>query len=263
MKILCVADIHGKNEYIVAAYNKFLDESYDQIIFMGDYTDSFDRKNDQIINCFEQIHAIKEKHQDNCILLLGNHDIQYLYFPDYRCSGFRPELQPTITELIKQNESKYQVCYQIDKDDQHYLFSHAGVCRKWYKQNIDTIESIASKAGLDINASINLSSIFNTINETHDRKILHSVGAIRGGWGKQIGGLTWCDKNEMLSYGPLIGFHQIVGHTPQPFIQKVEKFEGDKHYENTSVTFIDVFNMHEQKTKVGFEVEIPFYTLEL
>ena len=44
----------------------------------------------------------------------------------------------------------------------------------------------------------------------------------------------------MCSYGPLKGYHQYVGHTPQKYVDRVDRFEGDKHYNNTSVTFCDI-----------------------
>lgn len=261
MKILTVGDIHGKSEYIEAAYLKFLNDHYDKLIFIGDYADSFVRTNEEIMNCFELLHQIKKTYFDDVVLLLGNHDIQYMYFPEYRCSGFRKEIQKTLTIFLRENKKDFQLCYQLNKNGKHYLFSHAGVNDKWFEIHEKEINEFAKRIGIDVEDKDKIGELFNKMNETSSRKILHTIGKIRGG--VDYGGITWCDKSEMLYYTPLNGFHQIVGHTSQEEIETIDTFDANKEYDNTSVTFIDVLDDHKRKAQMGMDFVIPFYSLEI
>ncbi len=80
---------------------------------------------------------------------------------------------------------------------------------------------------------------------TSDRHILFEIGTIRGGFASDFGGPLWCDKSELVS-SPLLGLNQVVGHTKQHFISRIHTFDGNKHYEDTSVTFIDVLGYRHQ-----------------
>jgi hypothetical protein len=65
------------------------------------------------------------------------------------------------------------------------------------------------------------------------------VGRWRHGRDK-VGGPLWLDRNEMKNK-PIIGYHQIVGHTPtkKDKIVRIDNFK-DK---NTSITYCDNNNV--------------------
>lgn len=252
-KILVVGDVHGRLQAVIEAIEKFVEEKYDKIIFIGDFTDSYFAANKDIIEVLELIIYLKQRYGDQVILLLGNHDIQYMYYPDYRCSGFRADLQPELTILFNENRNLFQLAhYEGDNDKNNYIFTHAGIQRKWYIKYIETIDFFREK--LHLKEKSDIAELINNINETKHRNILFEVGTKRGGIRYDYGGPLWCDRTEMLSYGPIPNAHQIIGHTPVPFIEKVTKFEGDKHYNNTSVTFIDVLKEDKSNTFLTLEI---------
>ncbi len=238
LKCLIVGDIHGRHEAIYTAYRKFLSEKYDRLIFLGDYADSYDRTNEDIFQCFKEIHSAKENHGERVILLIGNHDAQYLHHPDNHCSGRRNDIQPHLTYLMNEHKNKYQIAYQVGR----YLFTHAGVQQRWRDQNAAGLGIIAHQAEVDDEDIMQLGSLLNHVEQSGRRWILYDVGMPRGG--RDWGGPVWCDQSEIMK-SPVIGLHQVVGHTPQKFMNKQTTFNG-KSYNNTSVTFCDVLGTKEQ-----------------
>lgn len=247
MDILVVSDLHGKKEACYNAIQRFKEENWDKIVFLGDYCDSWDRSNEDIYSILHQIITLKEENPDNVIILLGNHELHYMYpLEYYRCSGYRPDLAAMIETYLQENRAKFQVAYQIE----NYLFTHAGVQKKWFTKYGDDWGKWQNLVDCE---NDDVASVLNAMMETEQGRItLFEVGLKRGGLRYDYGGPLWCDRDEMMSYGPLPGYHQIVGHTPQKFINRQDKFEGDKHYNNTSVTFCDVLDKKEQ-----------FYTLNI
>ena len=77
-----------------------------------------------------------------------------------------------------------------------------------------------------------LADLFNKIEQTSKRGLLHRAGSIRGGYG--AGGITWADKRELVA-DALEGYHQIVGHT---VVREIEEYQ----FENKSMAFIDVLD---------------------
>lgn len=84
MEILTISDLHGRTVGKEADFN-----AYDQIVFLGDYTDSYVEADETIFNNLSEIILLKRREPDKFVLLIGNHDAQYLHFSHYRSSGFR------------------------------------------------------------------------------------------------------------------------------------------------------------------------------
>ena len=68
MKIVVIADIHGRN-----LWKKQVEENADLYIFLGDYFDSFNIKGEDQIKNFLEIKEFYENNKDKVILLAGNH----------------------------------------------------------------------------------------------------------------------------------------------------------------------------------------------
>ena len=227
VKVLVCSDIHGDHEQLSNAFDKFSTENYDKIVLLGDLADSYDRTNEDILRCFKIASDKKDLLEDRMIWLYGNHCWQYL-FGRLMCSGFRPDLCISLNPFLNGIKDKLQIAYQID----NHLFTHAGVQRKWYNKYEKLINSFP---GEDLAEQLN-----NMLNTLEGCIVLYEVGTKRGGMRYDYGGPMWCDRAEMESYGPLKGYHQYIGHIPNKYIEKIDKFEGGKHYNNTSVTFCDV-----------------------
>lgn len=218
MKIITIGDLHGRDIWKVIADKH---ELYDRIIFIGDYVDQgmYNEQtkgwtqtisNEQIANNLLDIIAFKNAYPDKVVLLIGNHELPYLYFPDeertYVCEGYRPDGQPELTVILQNNRRLFDVAYQY----KNYLWTHAGVSNTWYADFFEKMKAFKIYPEWDI------ADTFNAINETALRKYLHQKGSSRMKFPakeKQAGGITWADNNETAT-DYLSGFHQIVGHTP-------------------------------------------------
>lgn len=240
-KVLVVGDIHGRHEYLMNAIERGYNLGYDQIIFIGDICDSHNRSNEDILLCYKLLFKYKSKDPNKIIILLGNHDVAYLN-PFWRCDGFRAELFPTLKYYLIEMKNMFQYAHQIGK----YLFTHAGISRAWFDVFKPDLEHSAERFGLSLDNSADLAEIINIMSKTALVDGLHTIGHRRGGAANIPGGPLWCDRlSEMLQYGPISGYHQVVGHSPVSEIYTVDEFRGKK-WNNTSVTFVDVFGDKEE-----------------
>ncbi len=221
-KIIAIGDLHGKD-----CWKKVNPEEYEQIIFIGDYVDSFTITPDKIINNLKELIDFKKQHSGKVTLLLGNHDIHYMEYPQYRCSGFNSFFQPDYTELFRDNRNLFQVAVQFGD----YLFTHAGLSHSFVKHNLK------ASAQLIADKQIQVADLLNSVHSSENQALLHTISAMRGG-ADQFGGITWADYRET-SHDLLPGYHQVVGHTPRKKITKVES-------DNSSITYIDVLDTMEE-----------------
>jgi 3',5'-cyclic AMP phosphodiesterase CpdA len=227
MKHIIIGDLHGKDCWIDINI-----EAYDKIIFLGDYVDHWTLPDAEIYKNLINIIDLKKSNPEKVELLLGNHDVQYLYFPHYLCSGYRSSMQRLLTEQFNLHKDIFKIAYQKGNT----LFSHAGLTNGWYKEFLamPLIQQIADE-------SDSVADLLNKADKTSQRWLLHKAGKSRGGEG--TGGVTWADKRET-AMDMLKGYHQLVGHTPVTDIETIR-------HENSSVTYIDVLD-----TKTCFHVEI-------
>ncbi|MDB5142975.1 MAG: metallophosphoesterase [Mucilaginibacter sp.] len=165
----------------------------------------------------------EKKYPDKIVLLLGNHDIHYLYFPRYQCVGFRSSMQRQLTNLFYQNRHLFQIAYQKE----NYFFTHAGITNSWYSEflKLPILAEIEDEKDT-------LANLINKVDQTRHRYILHTAGYFRGGRGN--GGVTWADIKET-QIDMLKGYHQIVGHST---VEKVKSIR----YTDYSITYIDVLD---------------------
>ena len=131
MRTMSIGDLHGKDLWKQIDINNF-----DKVIFIGDYVDSWDIKDEDILNNLLDLIELKKIFPNKVILLLGNHDIQYLFFPNYSCSGFRNSMLYSLEITFKENIKLFQIAFQ----EQNYLFTHAGISNKWLKKHNETIQ---------------------------------------------------------------------------------------------------------------------------
>lgn len=218
MKIISVGDIHGR-----AYWKEINPTNYDKIIFVGDYCDSYTHSDVEIQSNLLDIIDLKKKFPDKVVLLLGNHDIHYMFLSEgYEGSGFRPSMAVNLNMIFRHHKDLFQIAFQID----NYLWSHAGVSFGWHDCNKKEIENIAERF-----ETINLADTFNHMLLKSENRILQQIGRKRGGR-YSFGGIVWADRSETREQY-IDGYHQIVGHTP---INVITKF-GD---EKGSIRYIDV-----------------------
>lgn len=214
LKILSVGDIHGKD--ILYKIIKVADE-YDKIIFVGDYVDSFNISDNEILYNLNSIINFKKENLNKVELLLGNHDLQY-YFANNRkhlCSGFRHEMFPQLHEVFNTNKLLFKASYQY----KNYLWTHAGISSN-LSILIDRMPHDKSEWSPEINR------MFNAYDDS-----LFLVGYDRGG-NYKLGSIFWAHIDET-RWSIVKGLHQIVGHTI------VENITIETLDDDSSISYVD------------------------
>jgi len=118
MKHLVIGDLHGKD-----VWEEVDISSYDKIVFVGDYVDHWTLPDRFIYQNLQNVIELKRENFEKVELLLGNHDVQYLHYPHYLCSGFRPTMQRSLSFLFNENRDLFKVAYQRE----NFIISHAGI----------------------------------------------------------------------------------------------------------------------------------------
>lgn len=229
MKIITIGDLHGS-----PIWKTIQPEEWDHMVFIGDYVDSADYSEEEIIRNLNEIIELKKRFPEKVILIWGNHDLSYFYGGHDRhyCSGFRKNMLPALFSIFTSNRKLFQPAWQVG----NYLWTHAGVVHQWFSDFIKQ-QIIPSDS--------NLACTFNRLFNEYYPPLFH-VGVIRGGF-DQDGGIFWAHNAETMD-DPLAGFHQIVGHTKTRTGILVSN-----HYGNdTSITYVDCL-----------DTSVEFHKLEL
>ena len=200
MKVLLIYDPHGQRNYIPTDEEI---EGVDKVVFGGDYFDSFTIHPSEQIQVFLEIVAIKRKYGDKIIVLLGNHDIQYLYndwVSKLKCSGFSDYYFVTINMIMKHNSDIFQNAWQYE----NHLFTHAGV-----STHITNVLSRRYPEAYNdvLDGTIQLADI---LNDTQMDE-LYYIGKINGGH-DPYSGIFWVRPSQLNLYQPE-EYIQHVGHT--------------------------------------------------
>ena len=248
-KILSLGDIHGRDKWMfhthgspyefdlwkVAVENgapgddTFWNDlpymEYDKIIFVGDYADSYDLKNETILNNLRNIVFFKKMVPNRVELLIGNHDVQY-FVKNQICSGFRAEMEADLCDIYNDKEADFKLAhYEVGDDGQQWLWTHAGVTSGWIKELRREIYN-PNHRFYDILKDLDLCDLLNTVLEMR-LEIVFNVDAQSGGFDLWAGPV-WV-RPGVLNDNPLEGINQVVGHTPQRGI-KVDWCKGVNHH---------------------------------
>lgn len=196
MKIVAIGDIHGRSHWkrIIES------ETFDKLIFIGDYLDSFDISGESQLGNFQEIIEYKKENSDKVILLIGNHE--YHYISDSNYSGFQYSYSFLFKDILKSliKDRLIQMSY-IYKD---FLFSHAGVTKTWLENN-------------HFNGNIeNIKDISNHINDLFEFKpntfdIIDNKPKFNQYGDNIYQSPIWIRPKSLLS--DRVNFKQIVGHT--------------------------------------------------
>jgi len=251
-KFVSVGDIHGSDRWKLLLFGtvtptkdyiqKIMD-LIDKVVFVGDYTDSFD-KHAPIVENLKEIIDFKKEYGDKVVLLWGNHDVYY-YTMNYgrdNVTGSRDEMLHDLNQIFRSNYRYFQFSYQYE----NYIWTHAGIHRGWWEHYVmpKIKGNKESRFREYLNGSESISDILNIMWELQDDSVfMCSANRTKGGWGKKVGGPLWAGKEE-ISKKPIFGFHQIVGHTGIPEIRTFKTF-GYKE-DDTSVTFIDTLPVDDE-----------------
>ena len=193
---IVIGDIHGNNLWrdIVTRH------PHAHFIFLGDYTDPHSGEElsaEEVWDNLMRLLSFKQRNRERVILLIGNHDAQYLFTTTWITDSYMCTLQHKLKDFY----SCMKQFLQVAAEDSGLLFTHAGVTRPWMDE-------------AEIDASQPLSPVLNRMTDISDKDRydqLRAVGAAREGFSKW-GGPLWADRSELNKLPE--GYLQIVGHNP-------------------------------------------------
>lgn len=248
--ILTLGDIHGRSTWkhvifggetefffwkqsIEEKYEEFVREEhtfhrFDKIIFVGDYVDSYDIDNETILENLRDIVLFARTYPDLVVLLLGNHDIQYIVQNEC-CSGYRSEMRADLNEIFNTNNDLFKIAFldEFKENDRTIktLWTHAGVTKGWHTQLLRDINSPRYRH-TDFFIGSESWKIDKLLNVAWNLRVdnLYNVDNASGGMDLWAGPL-WVRPN-VLNDHYLEGYDQVVGHTPQPVVTTHCPLEG-------------------------------------
>jgi len=224
-KFLFIGDIHGRTDWRETALEGL--KRFQEVVFLGDYFDSFDKSFFQQMENFKALLAFLRKKGGTA--LLGNHDYAYI-FGYSQISGYQFAQAHQIQQILKENIDLFKIAYGYRSEKQIYtLFSHAGLTQTFWNRYVLPTEDFVNKVS---DKTIGTLEIHETLNYLQDKKdIMWKVGSMRGGAGTP--GPLWADIRELID-DPMGGINQVVGHTANhsisldfpndQFIAKVDNF---------------------------------------
>lgn len=205
MKILVLGDIHGRLHWL----DIISKENPDKVIFLGDYVSTHDGiPADQQMSNLEDILNYKDENPDKVVLLRGNHDTQHLGYHWAECSGWNPKVWQYMSESsFKERFLRLTQWVYVD-DDLKVIFSHAGVSQVWMDNSgVDDVHKIND---------LEPSELFGFIPDNY----FDMCGT------SKTQPPVWI-RPEVLCQCNVVGYDQVVGHTPQRKIHKiVESIKG-------------------------------------
>lgn len=202
MKHIIIPDVHGRIFWEKAIKQKSSD---DIVIFLGDYLDPYPNENiskeDTLFN-FIKIINLKKSDPEHYILLLGNHDLGYLW-GEYFCSSRHwYEKHEELHQLYQDNHDLFDLFYQYN----NIIFSHAGVHPRWLEQNDINWDSIEL-----------INKMFHNCQQMIDYKwvknVMYYIDLWRGGF-SNIGSPVWADIRCFINNSEDVDkYIQYFGHT--------------------------------------------------
>lgn len=195
MRTIAIGDIHGTQWW-----KKIVDsETYDKVIFMGDYFDSFSVPGEVQLNNFYSIVEFAINSGKEAILLVGNHEFHYMPEGGYdEYSGYNARWAPHFATALQNNRDLLKPCHV----DQGILYSHAGVTDPWlcrHKVRATTLKGIERAVC--------------RLWETKPEAFRFYPQDWTGTGNHPLQGPLWVRPNTLLYEG--VDLTQVVGHTPQ------------------------------------------------
>ena len=197
-RLIIIPDIHGR-PFWRKAVNENPEEEF---IFLGDYLDPYSQDGvtaDEAFAGLEDIVAFKESHPDKVTLLWGNHDLHYIHeeLMGSRCdreNAFRNKV------FFYEHMHDFQMAADREVADKRYLFTHAGLGKKWLEESPEERAKLLFCGPGDLYRPTFINA-------------LAEVSYYRGG-PDQYGSIIWADMMEQGEpENQIPSIIQVFGHT--------------------------------------------------
>lgn len=154
---------------------------------------------------------LSEEWGDRLTVLLGNHDLPYLearssllrgidpWRLHHACPGYTSEAAKMIADILPANFWEAARLFQVVNG---YLVSHAGLCSRFWRDDLPVDEALISLAETCAIALERIAEV---------RLPILGCGRARGG-SQLVGGIVWLDFN--FEFSDAIPLPQLFGHTP-------------------------------------------------
>lgn len=227
MKTLVIPDIHQDLIGLQKIFKLENLESFDEIIFLGDWFDSF-YEPPKVASFKDTCLFLRDlvcENQKNkkMVFLVGNHDLAYIYnnkksgyssviqSVTYSCSGVTKSKISTFRQVFYDKGLKddwFVENFKIAHRSQGWLFSHAGIVDKQIPY-LFTVEEVIDKLLPDV--WLNFRNI-----AYRQNALISAIGVARGGQ-DNTGGFLWLDYHNEFHASSNIG-KQVFGHSyvPEP-----------------------------------------------
>ena len=132
-KIIIIPDLHGR-EFWRGAVKDIGEDT--NVVFLGDYMDPYEDDWIHWSDAFkglQDIIAFKKSNPEKVTLLLGNHDLHYLY-PKLKGSRFNEYQEARMRNTFTDNLDAFQIATEFNIGEKLYLFSHAGIHHDWARK---------------------------------------------------------------------------------------------------------------------------------
>jgi len=226
MKTLVIPDVHQDIEGVLKIFKAEDIDSFDEIIFLGDWFDSFHeppRVASFKDTCLFLRDLVWRNKNSKIIFLVGNHDLAYIYnnkksgytsvAPSitYWCSGVTKSKISTFRQVFYDKGLKddwFVKNFKIAHCSQGWIFSHAGMVNSQIPYG-HTVNQVVDEVIPDV--WLNFRNVAYCQNA-----LISAIGIARGGQ-DNTGGLLWLDYYNEFFASPDIG-RQVFGHSyvPEP-----------------------------------------------
>lgn len=200
--MIILPDIHGRDFWKKAIEQR---ETGEKVVFLGDYTDPYPDEGigkEVVPESLRNIIEFKKSYPSEVSLLLGNHDLSYVYteLPSCRFDHTRCR---EIKNLFLDNKD----LFQIGDIQGKYIFSHSGIHPTWLEEE----ENYFGKDCTWNEAVERLNSDWWDSEPNLLPDVLNRISWYRGGYDK-VGSCIWGDVREFSKVKSSEVF-QIFGHT--------------------------------------------------
>lgn len=211
-RILSIPDVHGSHQW--EAVKSVPKDSYDYIVFHGDYFDSWENQWPDQGENFKAICDFVREDTEHRKLLIGNHDFAYLSLSGISGTQDKPFWE--IQNLIKSNLDIIDIAFECDE----WIFSHAGFSDTWV-QTVKKIFNVKQFSISLLNEQFHRLSSDNNYSGKRDSlyELLNWYGFLSPSGDEISQGPLWIRPESLLqdAYYP----KQVVGHTEMCLYEKV------------------------------------------
>lgn len=207
-KILVIPDIHGRSFWKKALKT----EEYQHVVFLGDYLDPYayeDLDFSDGIEQLEEVISFKLEHPQNTTLLLGNHDLSYLFPSEIEASRHDYWNEDLVRRMLREHLDCFQLAFLLPISGRQFLFSHAGIHPGWVNSHADLFgaDTPLEELVVKINRLLQEGSadFVNALGEVSEFRCGPNL----------YGSMIWADVDEYEDLAFPSDIYQVFGHTQQ------------------------------------------------